>query len=66
MAKPLSATTEKVYRVIKKRFVKGQVLPYALIGDEVGVHGETARQHALKLQKKRLVSIRAGHVVGVK
>ena len=66
MAKPLSETTEKVYRVIKKRFVKGNVLAYDLIGDEVGISRETARQHALKLQKKRLVSIKSGHIVGVK
>ena len=59
-------TTADVYAVIKKRLKKGYVLPYALIGDEVGVHGETARQHALKLQKRRLVSIKNGHLVGVK
>ena len=66
MKKAMHPTTQEVYAVIKKRFKKGVVLSYALVGDEVGVHAETARQHAIKLQKKRLVSIKAGHIVGVK
>lgn len=64
--KALHPTTEKVLQVIRKRFKKGVVLAYDAVGDEAGISRETARQHSLKLQKKRLVSIKAGHIVGVK
>lgn len=66
MAKALAPITERVLQVIRKRLKKGVVLAYDAIGDEAGVSRETARRHAGLLAKKRLVSIKGGHIVSVK
>ena len=66
MAKEMHQSTEKVYKFIKKFFHKGEVLAYDRIGAGVGLSRETVRQHVLKLGKKRLVSVKGGHIVGVK
>lgn len=66
MAKALAPITEKVLQVIRKRFKKGVVLAYDAIADEAGISRETARRHSGLLRAKRLVSIKDGHIVGVK
>lgn len=66
MKKEMHSSTAKVLKFVKKFFVKGEVLSYDRIGRGVGLSRETTRQHVLKLAKKRLVSIKAGHIVGAK
>lgn len=59
-------STEKVLKFIKKFFRQGEVLAYDRIGEGVGLSRETVRQHVLKLHKKRLVSVKGGHITGFK
>jgi len=54
------------YSVIVKNFRKGEVLSYESIGKKLKASRECARRHAHILASKRLVSIKGGHIVGVK
>lgn len=62
----MNPTTAKVLKFVQKFFSKGSVLAYERIGAGVGISRETARLHVLKLAKKRLLSVKGGHIVGVK
>lgn len=65
-SKEMHPTTAKVLKFVKKFFSVGDVLSYSRIAKGTGIATETARQHVLKLAKRRLVSLKAGHIVKVK
>jgi len=66
MTKEMHPSTVKVLKFIQKFFCDGEVLAYDRIGEGVGLSRETVRQHVLKLAKKRLVSVKGGHISRVK
>jgi len=66
MTKEMHPSTVKVLKFIQKFFRDGEVLAYDRIGEGVGLSHETARQHVLRLAKKRLVSVKGGHISRVK
>lgn len=66
MAKEMHVTTVKVLKFVQKFFRKGEILSYDRIGEGVRISRECARRHANILAKKRLLSIKGGHIVAVK
>jgi len=66
MTKEMHPSTEKVLKFIKKFFKEGEVLAYGRIGVGIKLSRETVRQHVLKLAKKRLLTVKNGHITRVK